>query len=342
MRRTKHAPAAFDGADTVDPHSTDAVGDHPASILHTSPGSTVTPDPAVVRLEYRDLVDRLTDLSRLATPPVPGERTGTFTSFDRSSVYDQDTDTYRDWGANADGSGFIRRTEDGVVVFDADGPGVIWRVWSALPDAGHLRIYIDGAAEPVYDRPFRDFFDSFSDERCPANFPELTPTLSRGRNSWIPIPYQQHCTIVLAEGWGAYYHFSYSTFPASWRVPSFDATFSPDAAMALAEADRALSRRGRLRSESEPLTSSALAEPGAVTTVLERAGSGAVTDLRLRLPGGASLPEAEERELLRRLTIRITWDGADHPAVWAPIGDFFGGAPWCSALRDATARGGPT
>ena len=92
-------------------------------------------------LTYRDLIGRLTDLRRLATPPVAGETTGTFTSYDRSSTFDEATGTYRDWGANADGSGYIREHDDGgLIVFDADGPGVIWRIWSALPADGHMRI----------------------------------------------------------------------------------------------------------------------------------------------------------------------------------------------------------
>lgn len=191
---------------------------------------------------FRDLVGRLTDLRRLATRPVAGETTGTFTSYDRSSTFDEAAGTYQDWGANADGSGYIRKHEDGgLVVFDTDGPGVIWRIWSALPAEGHMRVYIDGRAEPVFDRPFRDLFDHFADERSPANFPALMPTLSRGRNCWIPLAYQHHATIVLDEAWGAYHHISHSTFPPGWTVPSFDGTFSPDDAIALAEADRALS-----------------------------------------------------------------------------------------------------
>ncbi len=210
--------------------------------------SHVTPELLDHTLTYRDLVGRLTDLRRLATRPVAGETTGTFTSYDRSSTFDEATATYRDWGANADGSGYLREHDDGGrVVFDADGPGVIWRLWSALPAGGHLRVYIDDGAEPVFDRPFRDLFDRFGDERSPANFPDLMPTLSRGRNCWIPVGYQRHCTIVLDQGSGAYYRVSHSTFPASWTVPSFDGTFSPDDAIALAEADRALSLRGRQR-----------------------------------------------------------------------------------------------
>jgi hypothetical protein len=290
----------------------------------------VTTEQPARTLTYRDLVARLTDVRRLATPPVAGETAGTFTSYDRASTFDAATRTYQDWGANADGTGYLREHESGgLTVFDADGPGVIWRIWSALPADGHLRIYIDGASEPVFDRPFRDLFERFGDERSPANFPDLMPTLSRGRNCWIPLAYQRHCTIVLDEGWGAYYHLSHSTFPADWTVPSFDGTFSSDDAIALAEADRALSLRGKRRPEpsADRVDADVRVEPGTVRVVAGQDGAGAVTDLRLRVPGLAALSVADEQKALRLLTIRITWDGDETPAVWAPLGDFFGSAP---------------
>jgi hypothetical protein len=59
-------------------------------------------------LSYRDLIARLTDMRRLATPPLLGERSGTFSSFDRRSRYDASTQQYLDWDANNDGTGFIR------------------------------------------------------------------------------------------------------------------------------------------------------------------------------------------------------------------------------------------
>ena len=34
-----------------------------------------------------------------------------------------------------------------------------------------------------------------------------------GQNLYMPIPYQKSCKIVADEGWGAYYHFTYGTFP---------------------------------------------------------------------------------------------------------------------------------
>ena len=103
-------------------------------------------------MTYQDLLNRVDDLRLLAVPPVPGEASGCMSSYDRRSRYDPDTDTYEDWAANDDGTGYIRRLDDGTIVaFEADGPGVIWRIWSALPQQGAMRVYLDDQEEPAID-----------------------------------------------------------------------------------------------------------------------------------------------------------------------------------------------
>jgi len=192
-------------------------------------------------LSYRDLVQRLYDLEYLATPPASGERSGAFSSYDCRSRYDAETGQYQDWDANSDGSGYLYKEGDKIVAFEKEGPGVIWRVWSALPEPGHIRIFIDYQQEPVVNIPFRDFFERFNHDIPPMNFLELMPTLSRGRNRFIPIPFNQHCKVVFDSGWGRYYHFTYTTFSTNTILPKFDGTFDRNTCIALAEADRYLS-----------------------------------------------------------------------------------------------------
>lgn len=110
-------------------------------------------------LTYSDLVSRLTDLKALAALPKPGEQCGQWSSYDRHSRYDVTTGKYVDWDANGDGGGFIRKEGDTFVLAEMTGPGCIWRTWSALPKEGHVRIYLDGAAEPAVDLPFIGYFD---------------------------------------------------------------------------------------------------------------------------------------------------------------------------------------
>lgn len=110
------------------------------------------------KITYPELINRLVDLEYLAKPPLKGEFSGSFSSYDRNSKYDFDTKSYVNWHANRDGTGYVRKENNNIVVFEQDGPGVIWRVWSALALSGHIKIYIDNQKTPIIDKPFSDFF----------------------------------------------------------------------------------------------------------------------------------------------------------------------------------------
>lgn len=280
-----------------------------------------------MQLTYADLIRRLSDLERLAEPPLPGERGGCSSSYDRRSRYDAETDTYLDWDANDDGSGFIRHEGEWTVVLEQAGPGVIWRIWSALPSVGHVQIFIDDQPTPVVDMPFRDLFERFNGDVPPLNFPSLTPTLSRGRNRFIPIPYNRSCKVRLAPGWGAYYHFTHTRFPDGTQLPIFNGSYDRETCLALAAADRLLSQRGWgvPRAAGDAVERVAVTIPPGETVALpELRGNRAITAVRIAL----DIPEPPaDARLLRELALSITWDTDSAPSVWAPLGDLFGTAP---------------
>lgn len=285
---------------------------------------------------YQDLVKRLYDLEALAVPPQAGEKSGCFSSFDRSSIYNAETGLYENWGANDDGGGFIRKEGDSIVAMELDGPGVIWRFWSALPEDGHIRIYIDHADTPVIDQPFRDYFEKFNQEGPPSNFPNLSPILSRGRNCFIPIPFQRHCKVLLDKGWGAYYYITYTTFPAEVQLPSFNGRIDKESAIALAEADRILQRRGMhsfMKTEESSAESVTVSVPaGGKGLLLNKQGAGAISMIRMRTDLGRK-SEEQQRIMARQLAISMKWDNEETPSVWAPLGDFFGSAPGIKPYR---------
>ncbi|KPV54892.1 hypothetical protein SE17_00880 [Kouleothrix aurantiaca] len=287
-----------------------------------------------VKLTYTDLVRRLVDLERLAEPPASGEQGGCCSSYDRRSRYNSETGKYEEWDANDDGSGFIRMEGDWMVVFEREGPGVIWRIWSALPGDGHVQIFIDDAPEPVVDMPFRGLFERFNDEMPPLNFPSLTPTLSRGRNRYIPIPYNRSCKVRLAPEWGAYYHFTYTTFPPDTQLPVFTGIFDRDTCIALAVADRTLAQRGwKLPRSTDDMIEriTVTVPPGTTLPICTLLGNRAITGMHV-VPHDLPAPPEEQR-VLRELALSITWDDDAVPSVWAPLGDFFGTAPGVNYYR---------
>ena len=180
---------------------------------------------AADKYTYIDLVRKLTDLEGLAVLPTPGEMCRQWSSYDRASRYDEKTGRYLDWGANGDSNGVIRREGDVEVLAEMQGPGVIWRLWAAAPRSGHVKMYLDGAAEPAVDLPYSAWFDG---KNAPFVYPSLVHCTSGGWNCCVPIPFQKSCKIVGEKDWGAYFHFTYTTYPSDTVLPTFKRDLSPE------------------------------------------------------------------------------------------------------------------
>ena len=247
-----------------------------------------------------------------------------WSSYDRKSRYDAAQEKYIGWDANGDGDGIIRKEGDKLVFAEMQGPGCIWRTWSAAPKEGHVRIYLDGASEPAVDLPFVGYFDH---KNAPFTRSAIVHTVSMGWNNYTPIPYQKSCKIVADPGWGAYYHFDYETFPKGTHVPTFKRELSAEENAALDKANDVLANCSyspppKPRDEKR-FTRDVVVPAGGSVVVANLAGMRAVTSLRLKL----DLPPAPaDRDVLRELALQIKWDGEKEPSVWAPLGDFFGTA----------------
>ncbi|MGD0091501.1 MAG: DUF2961 domain-containing protein [Planctomycetota bacterium] len=276
---------------------------------------------AEVELTYPQLVQRLTDLERLALLPEEGEKCGQCSSYDRASKYDEKTGKYVNWDANGDGGGFIRQEGEQIVMAEMDGPGCIFRTWSAQAGDGHVHIILDGAE--VVNLPFKDYF---SGKVEPFTRPTLVHDASSGKNAYIPMPYQKSCKVVADKGWGNYYHFTYSTFPKGTKVPTFKLPLSAEDNAALDAAEKLAANSGTdpagQRAGEAVEKAEVTAESDQFAKVVELSGPQAITCLRAKLEVPAA--PADQRQLLRELVLRIRWDGEKEPAVWAPLGDFFG------------------
>lgn len=66
-------------------------------------------------------------------------------------------------------------------------------------------------------------------------------------------------------------------------------------------------------------------QPGATAVLADIEGPGSINHIwcTVALPG-KDVPDQTETDCLRRLVLRITWDGAAAPSVLVPLGDFFG------------------
>jgi len=148
-------------------------------------------------LTYLDLVRRLTDLEELAVLPVPGEACAQWSSYDRASRYDEKTGKYLNWDANGDGSGIIREEDGRQLLAEMAGPGCIWRIWSAAPGPGHVKIYLDGAAEPAVDLPFTGYFNH---QYAPFTYPSLVHLVAARQNNFFSLDYVKLLPVARAAG----------------------------------------------------------------------------------------------------------------------------------------------
>ncbi len=280
-------------------------------------------------LTYVDLVKRMIDLERLAVLPQAGETCKQWSSYDRASTYDAATDSYVKWGANGDGGHMIRQEGNRWVMAEMDGPGCIYRIWSALSKMGRVKIYLDGAEQPAVDLPFKEYFTG---KTAPFDYPALSyhnaDQGSRGENLYYPIPYQKSCTIVAEKDWGAYYQFNYVTFPKGTTVPTFTTDLSPQFRQALKEVDSFFQTRigtdpAGVRLGQETVRIQMALAPGASKSITV-SGARAITALKAIM---AVENRENEEAALRRLLLTVTFDGRTKPSVWCPLGDFFGTAP---------------
>ncbi len=298
-------------------------------LAQISPSAADQPDTYT----YPQLVKRMTDLPALAKLPPVGEKTSMASSYDRASQYDAANDKYIKWGANADGRG-PAAIGSHVEIANIQGPGCIWRIWSAHPSiprfTGRIKIYLDGSSVPTVDLPFLQYFDGTVSPFNRSNLVyQVTPLPAKpgegGYNNFTPISFAKSCHIVADKWWGNYYQFTYTQFPPGTVVPTFRMNLAPEDSAALDQANQILGQCGQnptgdagATTDSKSITAAA----GQATTVDDLSGAGAITALKVKfdLP-----PDAEaQRVLLRQLTLSITWDGQATPAVWSPLGDFFG------------------
>ena len=234
-------------------------------------------------LTYIDLTERMIDMEYLALLPEPGENYGLISCYDRASKYNAETGEYIDWDANNDNCGEMEKSPDplGVLLGEMQGPGCIWRIWSADPQQQHVRIYLDGSETPAIDL---SFYDYFSRECFPFSFPSMAYISAKGRNLYMPIPYQKSCKIYAEEGFCNFFHFDYTTFPKDTKVPTFKRQLTVEDASALGRLDKKFSQRGidpKGKHPRQTVHQKKVQIPiGKTVSVLELTGEGASTAIR--------------------------------------------------------------
>lgn len=232
--------------------------------------------------------------------------------------------SYDRTGGNDDGfSGTytaLRRTDAGeYVIFDAEGPGCIYRFWSAQPPEGWVKFFFDDETEPRINCNFQEMFQ----DKVPPFASPLTGQSSGGWYSYFPISFAKRCVIVSEKKTG-FLAIAYHKFPEGTPIKTFTPALDPvdkakfDAVQAY-YADPA-------KKEAEANLELKWTEIPAGDGEFEIAKlSGPATIERIHMKMKMEYPEQWEQDhTFRKVLLRFYWDGDKKPAIECPIGEFFG------------------
>ncbi len=234
-------------------------------------------------------------------------------------------------GGNHDWSNYIRREGDAAVMMEAEGPGCLTRIWTADPQKGVVRIWLDYAERPAIEMPFADLFSllplSFgiggeSPETYARSRAERVPM---GRTSYCPIYFRSHCKITIdPEDDYLYYQINYDLYPPGEDLQTFDLS----SGLNTREIERTVEVwKGWW--ENEPfewggsLTTRINIAAGDSAELFAHKGCGNIIALRIALP---ALFDARAAAHLREnlwLTAHFDDDEPRDPSVCAPIGPLF-------------------
>ena len=276
------------------------------------------------------LLRQMTDMEALTRYPDPDYKTVQFSSYDRRSKA-----PYREgWYANSDGfgsepiPGFVEVVEepgeDGTGTYlmaDVEGPGAVVRTWSARI-GGTLRLYLDGAEEPVYDGPAQKFLQ----DPYAALGGDGGSGYDQREAGYFPIPFAERCRIEWTGRLDRihFYQIQVRRYEEGTDVQTFRPTDLEDNRQLIRQISETLSTPGDMSTESVVRQKSfelKVPADGRKTLYETQHGPAAISHFMV------SVDADDVERALRRIILRIHFDGSPDPQVEAPLGDFFASGP---------------
>lgn len=285
-------------------------------------------EPSAKPIHLGSLLDDMLDRGKVAEFPQPEFVCKQASSYNRRSK----TPGNADWFAGGDFDQFYGSTEVGGrkewIMLDVGGPGVVTRWWlTQFHNAGTIRVYLDGAAEPLVAGQGDDLVGGGVLTGEP-----LAAIVAGGRNLYLPVPFAAHCLITFESpnvsadftkmeppfsNESLFYNINYLQYPAGTAVKSLTLADLEANRGLIAKVGRELMQpennslpiRRKVQGGRESL------QPGASIT-RNISGKGAVAVLRLKL-GAKDIAQA-----MRSTVLTVSFDRKRTIAV--PVGEFFG------------------
>ena len=301
-----------------------------ASLLLAAPARAAEP------ITTGTLIGQMIDLKRLAEVPQPFFHTVQFSSYDHRSTLPGGPD----WFDNADGFGedpvpnfeAVLKPPDAkkigeYLICDVKGPGAIVRVWTAAI-SGTVRLYLDGADQPLYDGPAEPFFThTYEALKVPGLDDKLLANTFAQRNAgYYPVPFAKECRIVWIGNTEDihFYHVQIREYEPGTQVTTFRPEDLSTYAAEIKRVAKVLadpSNAWPYASKREPLAIKVTVAPGQQHEALKLAGPAALERLTLKV-SAADLDRA-----LRQTVMHVYFDDYPLGQIQSPVGDFFGAAP---------------
>ncbi|OHB65724.1 MAG: hypothetical protein A2Y77_06715 [Planctomycetes bacterium RBG_13_62_9] len=251
--------------------------------------------------------------------------------------------SYDRTGGNNDGFGgqysYVRKEKDGLVLADLEGPGVIYRIWTPTPTDDVMEFYFDGREKPTIQVKFRELFMGAH----PAFERPLVGFGAGGFYSYVPLPYEKSCKVLIRAERMQFYQINYATYPQGMGIKSFSAEPTAEQRRHVEKAKKLFGLPG------QDISAYVVPEGGKIETVVSKvslkAGNTAILfdmDRPGRIVGMRMRPADALAGKKRDVVIRAYWDGDAQPAIVSPAGDFFGyawGEPATKSLLIGTADG---
>jgi len=237
----------------------------------------------------------------------------------RDSICTQ-VSSYDRTGSNNDGFdgkySFIRKEGENLVIFDAQGPGCIYRLWSADPLDGWVKFYFDGEETPRLQ--LEHFRDMFTGTVYPF-IPPLSQHFIGGWCSYVPIPFTKSLKIV-AGGPVQFLQITWQQFHGAEGVTTFDPNYSPENRRKLEQVKDVWLHPGQpplpypktARTTRGTLTIA----PGKTGNLITLHGAGLIRGLKIT-------PVCRDVKIGRKALLLMHVDGQPAPNIYSPLADFF-------------------
>ncbi len=244
-------------------------------------------------------------IADLSTPS-----TEIYTSYDRTG------------GNNDYGGGVVLDGEGWLTLADLKGPGVMTRFWfTGVGRESIFRFIFDDEIEPRLEMSVGEFYSQS------GGFPlQLSMVDQNCFTSYFPIPYSKRLRIMVSNDdyhpkkRKLYYQINATSFK---RRMVESATFpAPDAVVFVADSVGASLNKPECPNGSVYQKKFRI-DPRKTSGITLDSG-GTIRKLRVELDGWGGMTFDQRQRLLRKIWLRILWDGSEADSVRVPLGDFFG------------------